>query len=283
MVHHAYALYCVIVVLLFIGVDYISASLGERKESHFCRIILDSSCHAFLSALVWFAATRLAGPDAYLKQAKLCFVPMQPTGMWRGCNILELLKRNKDVILAFLCGSAVDIDHFIAAGSASIAAATSLPSRPWGHALLTGVVVSAGAGATAAWFPKGSVVHALLSSAYLSVDAIGEHTSLLVFTSYLVHLLRDAVRRGLWICTLPYFPPSTAGPAATAETGIGQQPLQNLYIGTPAIPVCVVLSIYCVLPVIVGALLVRIGGSGSGRGAVEQQEVYDDVDEKAEV
>ncbi len=176
----------------------------------------------------------------------------------------------------------MDIDHFIAAGSASIAAATNLPARPLGHALLTGFVVSAGAGATSALFPRGSVVHALLSSTYLSADAVGTHTFLLVFTSYFVHLLRDAVRRGLWICTLPYFPTPSAGHAVTAEAGSGPRPLHYLYIGTPTIPVCLVLSIYCVLPVVVGALLGKIGSTNS-RSAVHQQDHLDCVDEKAEV
>jgi hypothetical protein len=277
MLLRAYALYCLTVISLFIGVDYFSASLGGSKESHIYRIFLDTSCHALLSGLVWFASTRLTGFDTYPKQVQVSCISTSLAGVGKWYTLFELLKRNKDVLLALLCGSAVDIDHFIAAGSASIAAATSLPLRPWGHALLSGFAVSLIAGAIVSLIPKGSSFHTLLSPTYAPTEAIDTHMSVLVFTSYFVHLLRDAVRRGLWICTLPYLSTSSGEIAGSVGTGNGQSGLLYLYIGTPAIPLWAVLGIYCVLPVVVGALLARISGGRSveagGNSADEKSEV----------
>lgn len=40
-----------------------------------------------------------------------------------------------EVFLAACLGSALDLDHFLAAGSVRISRATALPGRPWGHSV----------------------------------------------------------------------------------------------------------------------------------------------------
>ena len=44
--------------------------------------------------------------------------------------------RLKELLLAFVMGSFLDFDHFVASNSASLADATSLSTRPKGHAVL---------------------------------------------------------------------------------------------------------------------------------------------------
>jgi hypothetical protein len=85
-----------------------------------------------------------------------------------------------ELMLVTIVGCLVDVDHFIAAGSLSLAAAKSLHSRPYGH----------------------SVSFLLLISALFHLAFRSSRHTLLVTSSYLIHLLRDAMRRGLWLWPL---------------------------------------------------------------------------------
>lgn len=82
-----------------------------------------------------------------------------------------------EMISALIIGSLLDADHFIAAGSSSLKAATSLQSRPFGHNLFFIFTVS-------------TVIFFLLP----------RRLSLLFFTSTFSHLTRDALRRGYTLC-----------------------------------------------------------------------------------
>jgi len=87
-----------------------------------------------------------------------------------------------EVVLAATLSSLVDLDHFIAAKSFSLKAATSLQSRPFLHDSLVPILV-------------------LLTSLLLGLlDKSGLITRLgiLTFSSLLSHHFRDAWRRGLW-------------------------------------------------------------------------------------
>ena len=82
-----------------------------------------------------------------------------------------------ELLSALMIGSLLDADHFIAAGSLSLKAATSLHSRPFGHNLFFIFTVS-------------TIIFFLLP----------RRLSLLFFTSTFSHLIRDALRRGFPLC-----------------------------------------------------------------------------------
>lgn len=98
----------------------------------------------------------------------------------------------RDAWLAILIGGvaaaavscSLDVDHFIAARSLSIKDATSLPSRPFGHAVLFIPAVAA-------------VVSLLAHPVY----------ALMIVTSWGSHQLRDGLRRGLWLWPAGSTPP----------------------------------------------------------------------------
>ena len=82
-----------------------------------------------------------------------------------------------ELILALMIGSLLDADHFLAAGSPYLKAATNLQSRPFGHNLFFIFTVS--------------IIVFFLSP---------RRMSLLFFTSTFSHLTRDALRRGFTFC-----------------------------------------------------------------------------------
>lgn len=98
---------------------------------------------------------------------------------------------------------ALDADHFVAAWSTSLAAATRLAHRPFGHAVAF-VVAAVGAAGVGGGTPCPAVALAA---------ALGSHQ------------LRDGVRRGLWLWPLGSTPPLHAGVYAAAlaclTTGCG--------------------------------------------------------------
>ena len=78
---------------------------------------------------------------------------------------------------ALLIGSLLDADHFIAAGSPYLKAATNLQSRPFGHNLFFIFTVS-----------------------IILFFLLPRRLSLLFYTSTFSHLVRDALRRGFTLC-----------------------------------------------------------------------------------
>jgi membrane-bound metal-dependent hydrolase YbcI (DUF457 family) len=78
---------------------------------------------------------------------------------------------------ALIIGSLLDADHFLAAGSPHLKAATNLQSRPFGHNLFFISTVS-------------MIIFFLLP----------RRMSLLFFTSTFSHLIRDALRHGFTLC-----------------------------------------------------------------------------------
>jgi hypothetical protein len=83
----------------------------------------------------------------------------------------------KEIILSLFIGSLIDLDHFIAAGSPSLFAATHLSERPFGHNVVFVVFLSFG-------------IFYLLS----------KRLSLLFFSASTNHLSRDALKRGYTLC-----------------------------------------------------------------------------------
>lgn len=78
----------------------------------------------------------------------------------------------KVALVALICAVAIDVDHFIAAGSFSISSAVSLPGRPMAHSILfcSGAALLIGA-ISRSWSATLAVLLALLC--HLSRDASG--------------------------------------------------------------------------------------------------------------
>ncbi|CAL8341534.1 unnamed protein product [Arctogadus glacialis] len=110
-------------------------------------------------------------------------------GLWSWAIVIGLRKRSDvyEVLLAGLLASLIDLDHFYTAGSLSLKAAVSLPHRPPLHcsSLIPVLCLS---------------LRLLMSLARLK-DAWCSLPWML-FVSMTTHHVRDAVRRGLWVCPL---------------------------------------------------------------------------------
>jgi hypothetical protein len=103
--------------------------------------------------------------------------------MWLLCSVdifdlisIEIWQLLCESIFVVGIGAAVDLDHFIAATSFSYQAASSLPSRPFGHNLIFVFLPC-----SVAWYLTSRRIAAMVS------------------ITYTLHLLRDGLRRGLWI------------------------------------------------------------------------------------
>lgn len=83
----------------------------------------------------------------------------------------------REIFLSLFIGSSIDLDHFIAAGSPSLFAATHLQERPFGHNIVFVLFLSFG-------------IFFLLS----------KRLSLVFFSASFNHLSRDALKRGYTLC-----------------------------------------------------------------------------------
>lgn len=83
----------------------------------------------------------------------------------------------REIILSFIAGSLLDLDHFVAAGSPSVFAATHLRERPFGHNIVFVLFLSFGI-----------------------FFFVSKRLSLLFFSASFNHLSRDALRRGFSLC-----------------------------------------------------------------------------------
>lgn len=212
---------CVCMMTLFVGVDIIIGSLDPSAKV--ARCLLDTSCHAGIAALIWLGTVNLG-------RRRLRFDDVNMSRMFHIHTILTLLKEYKEVGLSLFIGSAVDVDHFIAAGSISLTHATHLQSRPIGHMVLAAALASCAALLLSALCLSRS---GCLPSAKSVEWYRSKRYALLTFSAYIAHLLRDSVRRGLWFCTLP-----------ASITGSGEVYM----ITTPPLELWVVLTIYCMMP-----------------------------------
>lgn len=153
-----------------------------------------------------------------------------PLVSWPSAASLAVACSTAEELAGWCLGSLLDLDHFLAAGSLDLRAATHLPSRPLGHAVpvaVAGAIAAALALRSRRW---GAIVGAAFAS----------------------HQLRDATRRGLWFCV-------PCGGDAEAR------PPWGVDYSTPPLPYPLYLSLLILLPSAVGHLSsgrVR-GGGGS--------------------
>lgn len=90
-----------------------------------------------------------------------------------------------EAFIAAVCGSLMDLDHFIASSSTSIHDATHLSHRPFAHTVI---------------FPflLGALLARLFKSSRLGVICV---------SSMFAHQMRDSIRRGLWFWPIASTPP----------------------------------------------------------------------------
>jgi len=137
----------------------------------FFKALVDSGVHFSVGGLSWLVA------GTSLQSSSVAGTSLQSSSV--NPTVKQL---TSEVVLAATLSSLVDLDHFIAAKSFSLKAATSLQSRPFLHDSLVPILV-------------------LLTSLLLGLlDKSGLITRLgiLTFSSLLSHHFRDAWRRGLW-------------------------------------------------------------------------------------
>jgi hypothetical protein len=134
----------------------------------YCRALCDNGSHAVLAALVWHAAVP-AWPPVWACSESRVFIAVRAG--------------------ALLCGSLLDVDHFLRARSLALADATSpAPDRPPGHALVA--------------IPLVAVLVAGCITFVLGLELSQRRywrTVALVTCALLSHQLRDGTRRGLWL------------------------------------------------------------------------------------
>uniref|UniRef100_A0A4W3HLC8 Transmembrane protein 267 n=1 Tax=Callorhinchus milii TaxID=7868 RepID=A0A4W3HLC8_CALMI len=108
-------------------------------------------------------------------------------GLWSWAIVVGLKKRSDlyEVVLAGLLSSAVDADHFLAAGSLSLKAALLLPQRPPLHCS-TVIPVVAFSMRLFMWLFR-------LKDSWCFLPWM-------VTISWVSHHIRDGARRGLWFC-----------------------------------------------------------------------------------
>ena len=164
------------------------APLAARPRPYPATILAALSCVLLLGDS-WAGSPRApAGSPRWVAAAVDVTLHALVAGV-AGCGALLLIPpaarpRWRWVAGVAAAGVAVDADHFLAAGSLSLDAATSLPSRPWGHAVSVWAGVVAGV-------------------------AAGGHPSAArsVGLGWGTNLLRDGLRRGLWVPPLGATPP----------------------------------------------------------------------------
>jgi hypothetical protein len=264
-----YVVYCIEVVVVFVVADDLITYFSARGGYRIASIAVDSMCHALLAGSVWYAVTELTHTDKRADNSSNCnlsIVTQCNNGGLRG-RVGDIIRRYWELLLSLICGSAVDVDHFLAAGSLTLSGATSLSTRPFGHCLMVGAVISVAAGmltnVCASCATSTSVVRARRST------GTGCRIGILVFTAYLVHLLRDSTRRGLWVVS------SVAVVHSDALAGQGNRTAWKFTpVSTVPLPLKLVLSIYCILPLVVRCVLTRLQQSRderlAGSGEVEE-------------
>lgn len=121
---------------------------------------LDSYCHGISSIGVWMSYILISENVGLLSFRRVSKE-----------NILH------NIIGPYICGTFIDIDHFIAAKSFYYINATNLQSRPFGHCMLFGCLLVI-------------LVYALSKNRKLAM---------MITLGYISHIIRDSYKRGLWI------------------------------------------------------------------------------------
>ena len=216
------------------------AQLSTRVDKRALLFLLsDSAVHGVVAVAVWGAGILWAvsvasrvGATRRLLQGYIHHIPCAPASLAPACSPWAAYGWAAESAVA--CGvlaCLLDIDHFVAGwwhtGTPTLTAAMHLPSRPFGHA--AAFVVSA-ALVTAALAPR--------SPAWL-----------VIAVAWGTHLLRDSLRRGLWLWPVP--------------------------ASTPPLPELLYLGLLAAGSVGVGAALVWLGSGSAARLALAATDASD--------
>lgn len=193
----------------------------KRLSTQFHRALFDSSVHGTVSSALWFLTGWVAlSPGVLWYERRVAASPSYDANKWRVSSAVhQALHRTLPLrvprliadfdlsapfaaaprsiapserlvlvllfsaMLAFLVACALDADHFIAARSLSLRDATSLGTRPFGHAVL----------------------FVVLASSILA--AANPPAAIMVAVAWGSHQLRDSTRRGLWLWPAGSTPP----------------------------------------------------------------------------
>lgn len=134
------------------------------------RIGIDSSCHAAIASLMWSVIL--------LDETSVNYLSYDYSALNRVTH--HFRKHQRQILSAGFLGSAIDLDHFIAARSLRLFDAVHLTGRPFGHSVLVAICVIL-------IFPflfYPSRKDRVEGGSFLTSTIIG-------------HLLRDSSRRGL--------------------------------------------------------------------------------------
>jgi hypothetical protein len=142
------------------------------------RHLVDSAAHGAVAFCCW---------AIFLLQSEKCNVSEAVGDDW-SCSSLDLLKK---CLFNAVTASLLDVDHFIAAGALSLAGATHLQGRPFGHAVTFIILVAL---LVARWSRKCQARRR-------------RHRVCFVVVAWLSHQLRDGMRRGLWFWPFGSSPP----------------------------------------------------------------------------
>eukprot|EP01041_Mallomonas_annulata_P003742 gene3741-7427_t len=154
-----------IITLLF---AIVSDRLLLYFRNPFFRAIIDNLGHSIIAGLLW--ENSCVCLDLIRKYFSKNLSDDNP--------YYHILSHNKtEILISCLAGSLLDADHFISAKSLSLYSATHLLKRPFGHAVLFPFTISLGIGL-------------ILRSRRMGI---------LLFSGLMSHLLRDGIRRGMWL------------------------------------------------------------------------------------
>uniref|UniRef100_A0A0A9Y8C5 Transmembrane protein 267 n=1 Tax=Lygus hesperus TaxID=30085 RepID=A0A0A9Y8C5_LYGHE len=160
--------------LLFTASICLTALIGDKLVDLFSNLnelkaLADSSTHGLIGVFSWAATL------SYLRSKRFSL-----TG-----------NRLLDIGLCGIIASVIDLDHFYAAKSFSLTAATSLDRRPPLHC-------------TSLWLIVLSL--ALISSVVLKAEWLWTLASM-IGVAVFSHHIRDATRRGIWLWPVGSTPP----------------------------------------------------------------------------
>lgn len=204
--------YIVVVVLVLIVACVGDWLITVDQCTGLCRALADSLTHALLGALTWYLVdpTSIQGNNADAdtggdtstagKQPQCLDYDRKHGKVLVHCRSKRRpwLEIDRNVGVVLVMSSLIDIDHFIEAQSLSLQQATSLEHRPFAHQLC------------------------LLPLWFFAVRRIAnQKTAWAACCPWFLHLVRDGVRRGMWIIGKFSTPPVPYVLYLTATVSLG--------------------------------------------------------------
>jgi hypothetical protein len=181
--HTTFLIASLIQIFICITSNYITYNvLTKQKELSCLKILVDNCTHGLNAAICWITVLSLIASSEKKRDGNIDIkenISNEKGNLIIETHVSSTVIRNKEfgnlieIFSALMIGCLLDMDHFIAAYSLSLTAATNLQRRPFGHNLVFMVIVSL--------------------TLFLGTT---RRFALLFCTSIFTHLSRDAVKRG---------------------------------------------------------------------------------------